>query len=455
MPPASLLIAQSFIRAPDGEVMSHGLTVFVCSTFADLAPEREAVLDAIRKLQLQHDSMEYFGARPDLPLETRLAEVRRSHVLVVVVGHRYGTLVPDLGISFSEAEYSEGIRLGKPCLIYMLDENVLVLPKNVERDPDKIRRLDHWKATLRERHTVASFSNANDLAVSVAADLARTVQTIANSEAAKAHHGTSSSDISDVLAEAKAHGISSERLLSLLRQSIRSTTNSSDSRQPRVFFSYSHADGTIVRKIAEYVRASGVEVWIDVAELKPGDSVINSIERGLDSADFVAFFISSSSLKSRWASQEIDIAMTRQMSGDGGAILLPILLEDVDLPPLLRSAAYIDVRNGDIESATRLLTDVINKKFGRFVEHGERTKTIRRHRAYVLITNAKAQAIAHTRRILSNLPEVVEVTETFGSVDMVVVLAADDLQRINTIVKHIHDNPDIRSTTTLLGDNVG
>jgi hypothetical protein len=50
-------------------------TVFVCSTFSDLSQEREGVLDAIRRLKLQHDSMEFFGARAEQPIERVL---RRS-----------------------------------------------------------------------------------------------------------------------------------------------------------------------------------------------------------------------------------------------------------------------------------------------------------------------------------------------------------------------------------------
>src|SRR2546425_97051 len=133
--------------------MKSSLTVFLCSTFDDLSEERERVLDAVRRLQLQHDSMEFFGARSDRSIETCLAEVRRSDVLVVIVGHRYGSLVSDLGISFSEAEYREGQRLGKPCLVYLRDENVPVLPKHIERDPGKLRLLETWKETLTTRHT--------------------------------------------------------------------------------------------------------------------------------------------------------------------------------------------------------------------------------------------------------------------------------------------------------------
>ena len=164
--------------------MTASFTIFVCSTFSDLSQEREGVLDAIRRLKLQHDSMEFFGARAEQPIETCLQEVRASDVLVVIVGHRYGSIVPELGISYSEAEYSEGFRLKKPCLVYMRDENVPILPKHMERDPEKLKRLERWKETLQARHTVATFQDHNRLAVQVAADLARTIQDL--EEVAKA-----------------------------------------------------------------------------------------------------------------------------------------------------------------------------------------------------------------------------------------------------------------------------
>jgi len=52
--------------------MNSRTVVFVCSTYRDLVDEREAVMDAILRLQLQHDSMEFFGAREDRPIETSL-----------------------------------------------------------------------------------------------------------------------------------------------------------------------------------------------------------------------------------------------------------------------------------------------------------------------------------------------------------------------------------------------
>jgi putative nucleotidyltransferase with HDIG domain len=151
--------------------MNNPLKVFLCSTVLDLSDERERVLDAIRRLQFQHHSMEFFGARTDQPIESCFAEVRESDVLVVIVGLRYGNLVPGLGVSFSEAEYREGHRLGKECLVYIRDENVPILPKHIERDPQKMVLLEDWKHTLRERHTVVVFKDGERLSVQVTADL--------------------------------------------------------------------------------------------------------------------------------------------------------------------------------------------------------------------------------------------------------------------------------------------
>ena len=156
--------------------MKSPLKVFLCSTVLDLSDERERVLDAIRRLQFQHHSMEFFGARTDQPMESCFAEVRESDVLVVIVGLRYGNLVPGLRVSFSEAEYQEGHRLGKPCLVYIRDENVPILPKYMERDPQKMVLLDNWKRTLRERHTIVWFQDGQRLSVQVTADLSRTAR---------------------------------------------------------------------------------------------------------------------------------------------------------------------------------------------------------------------------------------------------------------------------------------
>jgi hypothetical protein len=83
-----MLEGDSVLRPPsiafDGSwrnPMSAPFTVFVCSTFDDLEQEREAVLDAIRRVQSRRNAMEFFGARPGRPIDVCLDEVRNSDLL--------------------------------------------------------------------------------------------------------------------------------------------------------------------------------------------------------------------------------------------------------------------------------------------------------------------------------------------------------------------------------------
>lgn len=331
-------------------------------SYNDLIDEREAVLDAIRRLQHQHDSMEFFGARSDIPIETCLEEVGRSDVLVAIVGHRYGSLVPGMGVSFSEAEYTEGYRLGKPSLVYVIDENVPVLPKHMERDSEKIILLEKFKETLRIRHTVATFRDAHDLSLSVATDLSRTAQALEGSTIVEEELYSSDSsiiEINEITKEALDMGVSATAVVSAVRQSIASLLSDEGKRHPLVFFSYSHADKNIVRDLASALRDHEIDVWIDERDLKFSSNILGAISKGLDSADFIAFFMSHNYLRSEWSRKELDIVMSRRLSKRGGAIVLPILLEDVEIPALLRDVMYLDFRDGDISKAARAFAKAI------------------------------------------------------------------------------------------------
>jgi hypothetical protein len=308
--------------------------------------------------------MEFFGARADMPIETCLEEVRRSDMLVVVVGHRYGSLVPDLGISFSEAEYSEGYRLGKPCLVYLRDENVPILPRHVERDPEKLGLLENWKRRLTSRHTVATFPDAQRLAVQVAADLHRTIQALEGPGSTDTRSGATggealADEFRNALNDALENGVSQREVLSALRRTVADLLGHNGPREPTIFLSYSQIDKRIVRRIADGLRENGIRIWLDEREPKLGDSLRSKIEEGLDSADFVAFFLSKASTQSDWAQPELNAAISRQLSEDRGAVVLPVLLEDVDIPALLRDVMYLDMRDGDVERGIRRLTDAI------------------------------------------------------------------------------------------------
>jgi hypothetical protein len=63
-----------------------------------------------------------------------------------------------------------------------------------------------------------------------------------------------------------------------------------------VFISHSWHDKESARRIAETVRAFGGRVWLDEAEIKLGDSLVEKIRAGIDSMDYVIALLSRKSV---------------------------------------------------------------------------------------------------------------------------------------------------------------
>ncbi len=70
------------------------LRVYVSSTFGDLAEHRAAGREATMRIGAIAVVMEQFGANSESPLEICRDEVLRSDVIVLVLGHRYGAVLP-------------------------------------------------------------------------------------------------------------------------------------------------------------------------------------------------------------------------------------------------------------------------------------------------------------------------------------------------------------------------
>lgn len=137
-------------------------TVFISSTYVDLKEERKKVWDTLEKFDVAVKGMEQFGARKSNPLETCLAEVEQSDIYVGIIGMRYGSEEPTTGKSYSQLEYEKAIAQDKEILIYIIDEdNSSVKPSFIQFE--KIHKLNNFKAILKEKHTIDTFSNSQDL----------------------------------------------------------------------------------------------------------------------------------------------------------------------------------------------------------------------------------------------------------------------------------------------------
>jgi len=63
----------------------------------------------------------YFAARDGRPADYCRAPVRQCEVFVAVVGFRYGSMVPNQAVSYTELEFEEATEVGLPRLVFLLE----------------------------------------------------------------------------------------------------------------------------------------------------------------------------------------------------------------------------------------------------------------------------------------------------------------------------------------------
>ena len=97
--------------------------VFISSTYTDMIPYREAIQTALNRADCIAYGMERFGAQAVPPLEACYRELEASQIYICVLGMRYGTVDERTGKSYTQLEYEKARELGKPTLVFLIDES--------------------------------------------------------------------------------------------------------------------------------------------------------------------------------------------------------------------------------------------------------------------------------------------------------------------------------------------
>jgi TIR domain len=112
----------------------------------------------------------------------------------------------------------------------------------------------------------------------------------------------------------------------------------------RVFVSHTSKDKPFVRKLVEALKGRNLNVWLDEQELQVGDSIAAGVSQGLKNADYLVAVLSKASIGSRWVQAELNATLMEELSGKGVTVL-PVLIEDCELPTLLKDRVYADFRH--------------------------------------------------------------------------------------------------------------
>ena len=108
-----------------------------------------------------------------------------------------------------------------------------------------------------------------------------------------------------------------------------------------IFLSHSSKNKPLARRLGNDLKLYGAKVWIDEAEIKIGDSLIDKISEGLEQTDYLVVLLSKASCASEWVKREVNIAMTKEIQGKK-VIVLPCLIETCEIPTFLSDKKYAD-----------------------------------------------------------------------------------------------------------------
>jgi hypothetical protein len=128
---------------------------------------------------------------------------------------------------------------------------------------------------------------------------------------------------------------------------------------PKVFLSHSSADKDFASRLAVDLQSRNVPVWFDKWELKVGDSLIQKIEEGISESGWLAVILSKNSISSDWVQKELYAAQAKELR-EKSVFILPIILDNCNVPLFLLDKVYADFRNSYDHGLEYLLNRFIN-----------------------------------------------------------------------------------------------
>ncbi|HSM72028.1 MAG TPA: TIR domain-containing protein, partial [Anaerolineales bacterium] len=119
-----------------------------------------------------------------------------------------------------------------------------------------------------------------------------------------------------------------------------------------VFMSYSRRDEAVMRRVVDFLRSRGIDVWVDNEKLIPGTPVWEAeIEKAIFGASATVVILSPDSKASEWVRREISYTERYQKR------IFPVLVsgdENSSVSIRLTNHQYVDIRNDEAMGLERL-----------------------------------------------------------------------------------------------------
>jgi hypothetical protein len=113
----------------------------------------------------------------------------------------------------------------------------------------------------------------------------------------------------------------------------------------QIFLSYAREDKEKVENLYQKLSETGFKPWMDTKDILPGERWPSSIRRAIRGSDFFLACLSANSIEKRgWVQREIKQALDiLQGMLDRDIYLIPVRLEDCEVPESLRDIQWVDL----------------------------------------------------------------------------------------------------------------
>lgn len=126
-------------------------------------------------------------------------------------------------------------------------------------------------------------------------------------------------------------------------------------KQRHTFISYSRINKEFAVRLARELRAAGFPVWLDLLDIPTGARWDDEIEDALRECGIFLTILTPASIASENAKDEIGYAI------DHGKRILPVLLEDCEVPLRLRRFQYVDFTSMNYDQGVRTAKELLSR----------------------------------------------------------------------------------------------
>lgn len=145
--------------------------VFISSTYTDLKEARSAAINTVLESYNFPVGMELFGADNDEQWTIIKELIDSSDFYILILGHRYGSISKQDGISFTEKEFDYALEKGTKLMCFVRNDNVPTLPHERDSNNENIEKLQQFRQKVLTDRLCEFWDNVDDLKHKISSSL--------------------------------------------------------------------------------------------------------------------------------------------------------------------------------------------------------------------------------------------------------------------------------------------